>query len=169
MYYVYVVYNPYSYSELSTFVLFILSQDKPAEVHLLILYFNLHLNTSFYHILFVIITKLCLDHKSQIYSLCHIFKHIVLLQTSKSTTSRKLWLSRHIKNLKKNLYQGSADCGEGDQDSDLNCLDKMIVRKYNNVTNQCYRLPWILTWPIQYCACWYTTENSPGMVLTVMC
>ena len=39
--YAYTFYNPYSYGELSTFVLSILSRDKPADVYLLILYFDL--------------------------------------------------------------------------------------------------------------------------------
>ena len=35
------------------------------------------------------------------------------------------------------LYQGSADCCEGDRDSDLNRLDSVILRQYATVTNQC--------------------------------
>ena len=38
---VYLVYNQYSYGELSIYVLFILSQDIPAYVHLVLLYFDL--------------------------------------------------------------------------------------------------------------------------------
>ena len=49
MCYVLFMYNQYSYGCLSIFVLFILLQDTPAEVHLLILYFDIqqirHFNT----------------------------------------------------------------------------------------------------------------------------
>ena len=41
MWYVYLVYNQYSYGELSIYVSFNLSQDTPTEVHLLLLYFGL--------------------------------------------------------------------------------------------------------------------------------
>ena len=34
-------------------------------------------------------------------------------------------------------YWGSADFIEGNRDSDLNCLDQLIIRQYNTVTNQC--------------------------------
>ena len=39
--YVYSVYNIYSYGELSIYVSFILSQDRPYEVDVLLLYFDL--------------------------------------------------------------------------------------------------------------------------------
>ena len=39
--YVLFFYNKYSYSELSIFVLFILSRDTPDEVHFLLFYFDL--------------------------------------------------------------------------------------------------------------------------------
>ena len=39
--YVYSVYNPYSYCELSIYVLFILLQDAQSEVHLLLFYLDL--------------------------------------------------------------------------------------------------------------------------------
>ena len=39
--YVYLVYNPYTYDELSIYVLCILSQDTPADNNLLLLYFDL--------------------------------------------------------------------------------------------------------------------------------
>ena len=39
--YVYLIYNSYSYGELSINVFFMLSWDAPAEVHVLILYYDL--------------------------------------------------------------------------------------------------------------------------------
>ena len=39
--YVYSVYNPYNYGELSIYVFFMLLQDTPAWVYLLLLYFDL--------------------------------------------------------------------------------------------------------------------------------
>ena len=41
LYYVYSVYNPYGYGELSIYVFFMLSRDTPAYAYLLILYFDL--------------------------------------------------------------------------------------------------------------------------------
>ena len=43
----------------------------------------------------------------------------------------------HSKHLKTDLYQGSADFGEGGRDSDLNRLASVILRQNTTVTNQC--------------------------------
>ena len=69
--------------------------------------------------------------------ICNIFRGYFLMQTSKSTTSQKLRIPTCSKHLKKELYQGLADSGEGDHNSDLNHLDSVIISKYTTVTNQC--------------------------------
>ena len=43
----------------------------------------------------------------------------------------------HSKHLKTDLYQGSADFGEGGRDSDLNRLASVFLRQCTTVTNQC--------------------------------
>ena len=91
----------------------------------------------------ILLCFICNHHKTLLISqisnkfLRVILKHIVLLQTTKSTPFQILRLSTHVKHWKTELYLGSADFGEGDQDSDLNSLDSVIIRQYNTVTNQC--------------------------------
>ena len=126
--YVYLVYNAYSYSEFSMYVTFNFSQDRPAEVHLLLLYFDV-LYISYYYVLFVIITEtfplLIFLNKC----ICGVLKHTFSLQTSKSTNFQKLSLLTLCNNWKIEIYWGLVDRGKGDSDSDINRLASVILRK----------------------------------------
>ena len=111
-----------------------LSQDTPAEVHLLILYLYL----SYKQYFFIFICNLC---RTLIYSqisnqfLCDIFKQKFSLKTNKSTTYQKLWLPLHSKHLKMERYQGWEDCCGGDRNSDINFPDSDNLWQYTTVTN----------------------------------
>ena len=66
--YVLLFYNQYIYGELSILILFILSQDTPTEVRLLLLYSDLQKNMLFCYVLFLIITELFFSRKFRINS-----------------------------------------------------------------------------------------------------
>ena len=91
----------------------------------------------------ILLCSICNHHKTLLTSqilnqfLSYIFKHNFLMQTSKSTTSQKLWLPTHSKHWNTEPYWGSADCGEGDCESYFNHMVSVFHSKYNNVTNQC--------------------------------
>ena len=59
-----------------------------------------------------------------------------VLQINKSTTYQFL-STQHRKHWKTEPYWGSADCGEGDHNSDINHLGSDNFRKCTTVTNQC--------------------------------
>ena len=60
-------------------------------------------------------------------------------ETINSTIRRKsrYITSTHCKNWKTGIYQGSAECCDGDCDSDLNRLASVVLRQYTTVTNHC--------------------------------
>ena len=124
--------------------------------------------TSIYNKYIILLFFICNHHKTLLISqvsykfLCDIYKHNFLLQTSKSTTFQKLRSPPPRKHWKTELYRGSENCGEGDSDSDFNCLASVILRKYAFVTNQCYRLPWTWIQSIWYCDSWPHFEKRLG-------
>ena len=50
--YLLLFYSQYSYGKLSIFLLFLLLQDAPEEVHFLLFYFDLQKSSYFYHVLY---------------------------------------------------------------------------------------------------------------------
>ena len=50
-------------------------------------------------------------------------------------TFQNLGLPTQIKHLNTGLYQGYADCCEGDRDSDFKRLASVILRQYTTVIN----------------------------------
>ena len=71
----------------------------------------------------------------------YIYIYITCINTQRKATApfdNNLFVSPpHSKHWKTEIYRLLADRGEGDRDFDLNCLDSVILRQYNTVTNQC--------------------------------
>ena len=71
--------------------------------------------------------------------------------------------------LKDGAILGSAERGEVDIDSDVNCTASGNIRKSTTVPIQCEQLPWTWTWRLMYFDCWSHFETLPGIFWSVVC
>ena len=104
--YILTFYNQYCYNELSILFLFILSQDKPAWVNLILFYIDLRKYCYFYYILFQTITEYCFFSNVLNMFFCDIFQHVPPLKTNKSTTIQFLIINNVVEPLKEGALSG---------------------------------------------------------------
>ena len=123
---------------------------------------------------------------NMLFILCFIWSHYGFLFFSYqhvlfSDSSNTIFCCRHINSWpshflssvtwwnhwKTNLYRGSDDCGEGDCDSDINCLVSFNLCQYITLTNQCEKLTLTWMWFLLYFYCWYHFEKCPGRVKSI--
>ena len=67
-----------------------------------------------------------------------------------NSQNTKFMLPRHSNHWNTEKYRGSADRGEVDLESDVNCLASGNIGKYTTVPSQCEWVPLTWTWRILY-------------------
>ena len=156
-------YSQYIYGELSKLFLFILFQDTPEEVHLLLLSIDLRIFSYFKYVLYLTILYFCFSH---LYQICFfvVFVYTTFCinfdfyqqqqQVHTPFVNTQLTLPPHGNDWKTDQYWGSENRGEVDLDSSVNCLASGTHMQFTTVPSQCERFPWTWMWRLLYFNHW---------------